>query len=93
MNQWQTMNQWQKIESAPKDGTLILLYRPTAFDWGKVTIGKYDNDSCAKKQRPFWEMWFKIGGVTESRSWVPTHWMPLPEQPKIEEDVKHDART
>ena len=74
--------EWQPIETAPKgERTMLLLYRPTAYEWGKVAPGMYNPDQYAKKPRPYWEMWLKIGGTRESRDWVPTHWMPLPEAP------------
>lgn len=73
---------WLPIETAPKDDITIMLYRPSALVWGKVTPGKWNDDKYAQKPRPFWEMWFKIGTITESRQWEPTHWMPLPAPPK-----------
>lgn len=75
------MSEWMPIETAPKD-VIILLYRPSAIGWGMVTLGKYNYDLYAKKPRPFWEGWLKIGDVTQWREWQPTHWMPLPEPPK-----------
>ena len=72
---------WQPIETAPKDGSLVLLYRPDAYDWGKVTPGKWETQQYSKKPKPYWDIWLKIGGISESRAWVPTHWMPLPEPP------------
>lgn len=72
---------WQPIETAPKDGSLILLYRPDAYDWGKVTPGKWEAQQYSKKPQPYWDIWLKIGSTRESRAWVPTHWMPLPEPP------------
>lgn len=68
---------WQPIETAPKD-KMMLLYRPTAHEWGMVTLGKWEEDKYAKKPNPFWAMWHKIGGITEARAWKPTHWMQLP---------------
>lgn len=75
---------WMPIETAPKDGTIVLLYRPTAHKWGRVTPGKWSDERYAKKPKPFWVIWVKIGGTTESRAWAPTHWMPLPEAPNVE---------
>jgi len=74
---------WLPIDTAPKDGEIILLYRPTAFEWGKVAPAIWIDDKYAKQPKPFWEIWLKIGGVRESRAWKPTHWMPLPEAPCI----------
>ena len=71
---------WQPIETAPKN-RLILLYRPTAVDWGKVTPGRWNSAKFYKKPKPYWEIWFRIGGAREARAWRPTHWMELPEPP------------
>jgi hypothetical protein len=64
---------WQPIETAPKDGTPILITRETVFlseegwhivrweeDWWTVHDGKFDH---------------------ALRGPDPTHWMPLPERP------------
>lgn len=73
---------WQPIETAPKDGSIILLYRPTAAKWAVIAPGAWNDDHYAKHPRPYWEGWLKIGSVSEYRYWTPTHWMPLPEPPK-----------
>ena len=74
------MMEWQPIETAPKD-KVILAYRPDAHDWGKVAPAKWDDQRHHKKPQPFWSIWLRIGSTTESRAWVPTHWMPLPDPP------------
>lgn len=71
---------WLPIETAPKD-RMILLYRPTAIEWGKITLGKWQSDEYAKKPKPYWEGWLKIGVTLQWRAWVPTHWMDLPKSP------------
>lgn len=62
------MGEWQPIETAPKDGTLILLY-PTNGD-GQISTGYWwEHANC-------WGAgggWFDDGEVS--------HWMPLPEPP------------
>jgi hypothetical protein len=68
---------WQPIESAPKDGTDILLYRPDAYAWGKVSVGDWDPDTYAKKPRPYWRSWHKLISISEARAWEPTMWKPL----------------
>lgn len=59
---------WKSIKSAPKDGTLILLYGVGYMKTGyydlSPQIGNYSN----------WR-W----GLTVN----PTHWMYLPETPKV----------
>lgn len=72
---------WQPIDTAPKD-RWVLLYRPTAKSWAKVTIGAYNDQRHHKNPKPFWEIKMNIGGVLDSREWEPTHWMELPDPPQ-----------
>lgn len=77
---------WRPISEAPKDGTRVMLYRPTShYQWTRVVAGEFKTDQYAKKPRPFWthdrEM---LSGMAEVRAHQPTHWMPLPEPPKEE---------
>lgn len=77
------MSEWQPIDTAPRvESGMILLFRPSAYQWGKIAPGVFNPDKYAKRPRPYWEMRLKIGGIIESRRWEPTHWMPLPEPPK-----------
>ena len=66
------MTEWQPIETAPKNGELILL--SPAFD-RPYAIGRWA-----------WEygdgLWFMDSVGTLCGIWKPTHWMPLPEPPK-----------
>lgn len=67
------MNEWQPIESAPKDGTEILL------GWPKMRMSGYwdtfkSNDWATDR-------WMTSRGVYKGKH-SPTHWMPLPEPPK-----------
>lgn len=68
--------EWQTIESAPTDGTPILLFEPFRCDDGSVDV--------AESQM--------VVGCSRSGDWVealnleyavisPTHWMPLPAPP------------
>ena len=71
---------WQLIETAPKDGTSILIYDGDScyvVFWGQSDnahwdTGEYDDvwilDSSRSKE-------------THNFSGTPTHWMPLPEKP------------
>ena len=70
---------WRPIETAPKDGTEILVYCPRL---GVCGPAKWDVNKFAKTPRPFWSHWGeRIWGVTWVRSDQPTHWMPLPGPP------------
>jgi len=69
---------WQPIATAPRDRTdMLLLFRPTASAWARVAPGMYNPNQYAKRPRPYWEIWLKIGSTTQSRDWEPTHWMRL----------------
>ena len=62
---------WLPIESAPKDGTLVLLSRPGAAVWQGNWVGQSGR--------------YVINGWTRFNSvdigWEPTHWQPLPTPP------------
>jgi hypothetical protein len=67
------VSEWQPIETAPKDGTHVVLLVPGCrsvavvghwFDFGQVVHGVTG----------FWE--------ASATQIAPTHWMPLPEPPK-----------
>jgi hypothetical protein len=69
---------WQPIETAPTDGTAVLLWPYGYSDiWQghadcEVVLGYFDNEGR--------EEWFN----PEAREWFePTHWMPLPAPPEL----------
>jgi hypothetical protein len=68
------MSEWQKIETAPKDGTIILAYCPNHFYNGGAFIG----EAVFIPEFSIWEE--RIDGCVVE----PTHWMPLPNPPKEE---------
>jgi hypothetical protein len=69
---------WQPIETAPRDGSDILLICNTAYT-PEASIGWWSADGWRHYSRPE-EKWH--GGVVK---WFPTHWMPLPAPPGIGE--------
>jgi len=72
---------WEPIETAPKDRTIIL-YRPHARLWATISTGRWTADEYNKNPRPYWKM-DKIGvTINQIRRWKPTHWMPLPVPPE-----------
>lgn len=74
-NQQQTP---QPIETAPTDGTDMLLHTP-ARGWVR---GRWNDDKSAKKPRPYWTNQTEwLWGVTVTRADQPTHWLPLPPPP------------
>ena len=76
--------EWRDIETAPKDGTNVLVYPPL---WNSRTcsIAHYDDDKYSKKPRPVWRRDDDFGRVTYSRSTPPSAWMPLPPPPSVED--------
>ncbi|WP_401733489.1 hypothetical protein [Stenotrophomonas muris] len=72
LDSWNTRaSQWQPIETAPKDGTPVLLDHP---DWHmRVMRGAWDQEVLA---------WHVLGfGYTAKQ---PTRWQPLPAPPEVE---------
>ena len=62
---------WQPIETAPKDGTNVLIWPMHGY---RVGLAFFDT-----ARGGVWSEWpGRVGGF------VPTHWMPLPEPPTIE---------
>lgn len=74
--------EWQPIDTAPKDGTKVLISD------GRYVIDAYWDDNASLEQcerGPAWQVfncdgdcWYSVA-VTD-----PTHWMPLPEPPNKE---------
>lgn len=73
------MTDWQPIETAPKDGTCVLVWPPTFA--GVVSCARWNEDRFAKKPHPYWSRVDDLGKVYLSRGNPPTHWMPLPKGP------------
>ena len=63
---------WQPIETAPKDGTWILVYTPENEEFkGGHSVATWAMNT-----------WIYDGMCPEE--WPPTHWMPLPQPPQGE---------
>lgn len=64
---------WQPIESAPKDGTSIIVCSDTGNVWCNV---KWEKRPRAGER---WEH-FTLGAIR----FTPTYWMPIPKAPNVE---------
>lgn len=64
------MSEWQPIETAPQDGTEVLLHCAE----GDINVAYWDGT--------WWADTIEGGDVTRRGSGEPTHWMPLPEPPQ-----------
>lgn len=80
-------SEWQPIETAPKDGTPVLVYA-TRDGW----VAKPAR-LVASYKSGFWQIYGAAGGEPKSSNirdpqWLdvvtPTHWMPLPNPPETE---------
>jgi hypothetical protein len=74
------MNEWQPIETAPKDGTAILAYGLCLADVGssfgpKTAVVIHDPNGGDYS-------WRLDGGGPYPTGMKATHWMPLPIPPK-----------
>ena len=84
------MNEWQPIETAPKDGTGVLVhnnYAPglasgkseSCDDINTVVAAWWANED--DKENGEW-MCYMDSPCEPECPFEPTHWMPLPEPPK-----------
>lgn len=73
------MTDWQPIETAPKDGTRILLLGKE-YGEPKVSIGAYQDNKVWSDESSTTDDGYGWYGH-DNWSPTPTHWMPLPEPP------------
>ena len=82
------MNQWQPIETAPKDGqTLLLGYFNKCNRWRTVRGQYFSQEQInAEWDEPGVPGWYETAENADDppSCWGinPTHWMPLPEPPQ-----------
>jgi len=75
---------WQPIETAPKDGSKIMISGDSY-----VTIGWWEEDkgkTLISADKPYWEPYdFSYWDRYDIGDWfTPTHWMPLPTPATVE---------
>lgn len=69
---------WQPIETAPKDGTPILIFYEELYGMRRYSIRCWDRGDWATAQEGWVDEWRQIRPNEK-----PTHWMPLPEPPNV----------
>ncbi|QPB21158.1 DUF551 domain-containing protein [Rhizobium sp. 007] len=73
------MSDWLRIDTAPKDGTRVLLGRftgdPKGDHEGFVSVDWY--------RQPEDKQGYVGCGHFSEHYWPPTHWMHLPQPPKV----------
>jgi hypothetical protein len=70
------VDEWQPIETAPKDGTVVILFNDENDDCSKISVGVFDHSiwHCIYSlQTEFGEF-----GMDTFADCMPTHWRPLP---------------
>jgi hypothetical protein len=81
--------EWQPIETAPKDGTRVILWRGfiSFGEWPEMIIAQWDDGAWRwpdPRENPSthgeWADYDLMDGYEDADS--PTHWMPLPDPPK-----------
>ena len=73
------MSEWQKIETAPRDGTMVDLWAEWPRGGARLCNALWD----ASRPYPGWITDHRSYGVYDERQF--THWMPLPDQPTPKE--------
>jgi hypothetical protein len=69
--------EWRTMDSAPKDGTQVLLHEAT----GNISVGRWDQHKHRQKPKPYWHRDAGFWGITDMQTRQPTAWRPLPEPP------------
>lgn len=73
------MTEWQPIETAPKDGTLILLAN-IGGTWAGRYMERYQSGFVPKN--PWQSQMLNHRHMKRCASSTPTHWMPFPNPPE-----------
>ena len=67
---------WMPVETAPRDGTEIIL-----TDGADVAAGFWDNGDHRPRGEGRWLFECDRGNEQTARRWHPTHWQWLPDPP------------
>lgn len=77
------MSEWKPIDTAPKNKR-ILLYRDMNRTY-EIVVGKYKSQKYHSRPRPYWSTdTERIWGISDLRSYPPSHWQELPLPPKTD---------
>ena len=82
------MSDWQPIETAPLDGTALILFCPGVNSWNRrdgmpdIVIGLWYGSSWQSDIGDVDQGYESTGAYFVHEDLRPTHWQPLPELPK-----------
>lgn len=76
-----TMTEWQPIESAPTNQS-VLVYIPNTEHYGEGIYRAILVDTRPELREPHWTSTALHSGRDILGDYQPTHWMPLPDPPK-----------
>jgi len=78
------MNNWQPMETAPKNRRVLFFYDHPPIPGVDVIGGRWHGDYFAIRARPYWKHdAHKLTGETETRKVQPSMWQPLPAPPEV----------
>lgn len=74
---------WRDMDTAPKDGSRVMLLLPERKYWERAIFGSWRTDEHAKHPRPYWTHdQERICGTLDTRRYQPVAWQPVPAAPK-----------
>lgn len=101
------MSEWQPIETAPKDGRVVLFHYLNRLGKSRIVRGFYAPKFCIEQDVEYGEFidydeitdryflpegwyesienWDEYSSVSLEAEYEPTHWMPLPDPPQLDE--------
>ena len=74
-------DEWQPIETAPKDGTSVL-----GFDGIGIAIMEWWEPEPEEDGESRYPSWVSYSNTGQEFLSAPTHWMPLPAPPSREQE-------
>jgi hypothetical protein len=76
------MSEWQPIETAPKDGTKVLVYSEHDRDEVGLHIAAYCMSGERLPREAMWRVAWDHTPLDGNPFAEPTHWQPLPPEPQ-----------
>jgi len=70
-------NHWQPIDTAPKNGTIVIVWPPTSSGVTScASCASWDDGSDTSRPRHYWR---RVDALTAAESLLnpPTHWRPV----------------